>query len=336
MRPLDRVPQIKLKLGLLIVLATALSTGTILGALELGAPWWLAVLAGALVALGAIQFLARGMTSPLREMAEATKAMAAGDYSQRVRETSRDEVGDLARAFNHMANELAEVDRFRRDLIANASHELRTPITALQAVLENLIDGVERPDRQTLASMHAQVERLGELVTQLLDLSKLEAGAMPFELRPFALEPVLERAVQEARLHMAPDRLGIDLDVSLGSGLEVVGDPDRLHQVVSNLLQNALRHSPPDGTVELRAALVATGVRIEVLDDGPGIPAPEKERVFERFYRTDLARSADEGGSGLGLAIARWIVDLHGGEIRVADRSPHGCHMIVDLPGVAA
>ena len=335
MHPLDRVPEIKLKLGLLIVLATGLSTGLILVTLELGAPWWLAVFLGALVALGAIQLLARGMTSPLREMAAATQAMAAGDYTQRVRETSRDEVGDLARAFNRMANELAEVDRFRRDLIANASHELRTPIAALQAVLENLIDGVESPDRDTLASMHAQVERLSVLVTQLLDLSKLEAGAMPFELRPFPLEPLLERVVEEVQLHLPSDRQGIHFSVTIGAEPVVVGDPDRLHQVVSNLLQNALRHSPPGGTIELRAAPAGDGVRIEVLDEGPGIPGPEKERVFERFYRADLARSSDEGGSGLGLAIARWIVDLHGGEIRAADRSPHGCHMIVDLPGAA-
>jgi signal transduction histidine kinase len=271
----------------------------------------------------------------LREMAAATQAMAAGDYTQRVRETSRDEVGDLARAFNRMANELAEVDRFRRDLIANASHELRTPIAALQAVLENLIDGVESPDRATLASMHAQVERLSVLVTQLLDLSKLEAGAMPFELRPFPLEPVLERAMEEVQLHLPSDRRGVHFSVTVGAEPVVVGDPDRLHQVVSNLLLNALRHSPPDGTIELRAAPAGDGVRIEVLDEGPGIPGPEKERVFERFYRADLARSSDEGGSGLGLAIARWIVDLHGGEIRAADRSPHGCRMIVDLPGAA-
>jgi len=335
MRPLDRVPEIKLKLGLLIVLATALSTGTILGTLEADAPWWLAIVAGALVALASIRFLAQGMTSPLREMAAATKAMASGDYSQRVRETSRDEVGDLARAFNHMAEELAEVDRFRRDLIANASHELRTPIAALQAVLENLIDGVEQPDRRTLASMHAQVERLSALVTQLMDLSKLEAGAMPFELRPFPLAPVLERVVQDVQLHLPPDRRAVHFSVSIDAEPTALGDADRLHQVVSNLLQNALRHSPPDGTIELRAAPLAGGVRIEVLDDGPGIPGSEKERVFERFYRTDLARSSDEGGSGLGLAIARWIVDLHGGEIRVLDRAPHGCHMIVDLPGAA-
>src|SRR5207244_9781059 len=120
--------------------------------------------------------LARGMTSPLREMADATEAMARGDFSQRVRATSRDEIGRLAASFNQMAAELAETDRVRRDLVANVSHELRTPITALQAKLENLVDGVEDPDPQTFRTMLAQVERLGRLVTQLLDLSRLESG----------------------------------------------------------------------------------------------------------------------------------------------------------------
>src|SRR5207244_8531188 len=123
-----------------------------------------------------VRFLARGVTSPLREMAEAASEMAKGNYDIRVYSLKRDEVGELARAFNQMAAELAETDRVRRDLVANVSHELRTPITALQAVLENLVDGVEDPDPQTFRTMLAQVERLGRLVTQLLDLSRLESG----------------------------------------------------------------------------------------------------------------------------------------------------------------
>lgn len=159
-----------------------------------------ALLAGAL-ALSLVQILARGMTSPLREMAAAARAMARGDYGRRVTASSRDEVGELARAFNAMAVQLAEVDRVRRDLVANVSHELRTPITALRAKLENLVDGVEPADAETLRTMLRQTERLGGLVAQLLDLSRLESGAVPLQRRTFAVEPVLEDAASESRLH---------------------------------------------------------------------------------------------------------------------------------------
>ena len=155
----------------------------------------------AVVALVFVRFLARGMTTPLREMAEATQAMAKGDYARRVTDTSHDEVGRLARSFNQMAAELAETDRVRRDLVANVSHELRTPLTALQATLENLVDGVATADPETLRTMLTQVERLGRLVTQLLDLSRLEAGTVPLDRQDFAVEPLLAHAVREQELH---------------------------------------------------------------------------------------------------------------------------------------
>ena len=331
MRPLDRLPSIKLKLGVAIVVAVAVSTLVSSVGFRLGVPLPLRPVISAAIALGMVQLLARGMTSPLREMAGAARAMAAGEYDRRVTATSQDEVGELARAFNAMATELAEVDRARRDLVANASHELRTPITALQAVLENVVDGVEPPDPETLRAMLKQVERLGRLVGQLLDLSRLESGATTLDRRPFAVGEVLIDAADECRLH-AP---GVDLDVVVEpSDLAVDGDRDRVHQVVANLLENAVRHSPSGGRVQLRASSSGRGrVTIEVSDEGPGIPDEEAARVFERFYRADAARSSHNGGAGLGLAIARWIVDLHGGEIRPERREPHGCRMVIVLPG---
>src|SRR5207237_4670632 len=148
-----------------------------------------------LVALAVVWVLARGLTSPLREMVAATEAMARGDFTARVTAVSHDEIGELARAFNKMAAELAETDRLRRDLVANVSHELRTPITALQANLENLVDGVSDPDPEMFRTMLSQVERLGRLVTQLLDLSRLESGAVPLERTAFRVEPLLDHAV---------------------------------------------------------------------------------------------------------------------------------------------
>jgi signal transduction histidine kinase len=335
MRPLDRVPRIKLKLGLLILLSTVAATTTIVVLRELGLAWWATLLVAGAVVLVAIQVLARGMTSPLREMAVAAHAMASGDYSRRVAETSHDEVGELARSFNRMAAELGELDRFRKDLIANASHELRTPIAALQALIENLIDGVEPADPAAFAAMHREVVRLGTLVTQLLDLSKLEAGAATLERKRFAVGPVVRSAAEESTTHLLSTHGRVELRIDTDDGLTIEGDAERLRQVVANLVQNAVRHSPPSGTVDVITTRAPGGVRIEILDEGPGIPEADAERVFERFYRTDSARSAVEGGSGLGLAIARWIVDLHGGDIRVDNRQPHGCRMIVELPEVA-
>ena len=180
--------------------------------------------------------------------------------------------------------------------------------------------------------MLAQIERLQRLVAQLLDLSRLESGGSPLHKVRFDVAELLDAVADEASLHSP------DLDVSVATspeGLQVIGDPERLHQVLANLADNAARFAPDQSTVELSAAQHGDRVVLEVVDHGPGIPADSLGRVFDRFYRTDEARSTDEGGSGLGLAIARWIVELHGGTIRaeqVQQAEPHGCRMVVELP----
>ena len=197
MRPLDRLGSIKVKLGV-VILATVAGTMLVLAVgTRLGLSWSCASRSPPCSALAMVQFLARGMTSPLREMAAAASAMARGDYGRRVRATSRDEVGELARAFNAMAAELADVDRMRRELVANVSHELRTPLGALQALLENLADGVEPPSEATLRTALFQTERLGRLVSQLLDLSRLESGSLTLHQAPFPVRELLEQATRE-------------------------------------------------------------------------------------------------------------------------------------------
>ncbi|MEP6696102.1 MAG: ATP-binding protein [Pseudonocardiales bacterium] len=329
MRPLDPLRSIKVKLGVVIVGSLGIAYLSALVGITLGVPFSARVVIALLVALGIVQLLAHGMTSPLREMASAARAMVRGDYTQRVRATSRDEVGELARAFNRMATELAAVDRQRRDLVANASHELRTPITALQALLENLVDGVEQPDPNTLRVALAQTERLGRLVGQLLDLSLLESGEARVDPEPVALREFVDQALHEAELAGRDVRLTGDI---APADLTVVADPARLHQVLANLLDNASRHSPPGGLVAVVARPYAEGVRLAVCDEGPGIPAGERDRVFERFSRLDGGRATREGGAGLGLAIAREVVELHGGALRAEDNDPAGCRMVVDLP----
>ena len=331
MRPLDFLTSIKKKLGVVIVAAVVVTVVVVtIGQHEDLSPAITGFVA-AVLALAMVQLLAHGMTRPLREMVAAARAMARGDYGRRVTATSRDEVGELARAFNMMAAELAEVDRMRRDLVANVSHELRTPIGALQAVLENLVDGVEPVGQATLEATLRQVERLGDLVEQLLDLSKLESGAVPLARMRVTARSLIDEVVREWRVQGYDRRVELGVTIDPPS-LSLDVDPARIHQVLANLVANAVRHSPEGGCVNLTARGNGGATVLEVADQGPGIPAGEAERVFERFYRSDPARSSGDGGSGLGLAIARWIVELHGGAIRAEAAHPHGCRIVVELP----
>jgi signal transduction histidine kinase len=345
-RPLDRFHSIKVKLGVLVVASVSVAGCFTAVGVSAGIQARYVVSVAVILSLIITQVLAHGMTSPLRSMADAVERIARGDYGRRVTTaTSRDEVGQLAAAFNLMAADLEAVDRQRKELIANVSHELRTPISALRAVLENVVDGVTEPDPPTMRLALEQAERLGRLVTTLLDLSRIDAGAVELDREDVALEEFLGTVAREATVKMLARgndgrRPKTVVDVA-PAALTVRADRERLHQVAANLLDNAVRHSPPDGTVTLRARLETGGVRIEVCDQGPGIPPGERVRVFDRFDRG--SRQAADGGTGLGLAIARWVVDLHGGRISVAEpaeggagpvvtgASP-GCVIRVDLP----
>ncbi len=332
-RPLDRVRSIKVKLGVLVAATVTLAAFiTWLGLYRHLGPTRTLPLA-IVLSLILTQVLARGMTSPLREMTAAARAMAGGDYSRRVRATSRDEVGQLGSAFNTMADDLQQSDRFRRELVANVSHELRTPVAALQAQLENVVDGVVEADPATMQAALAQTERLGRLVTYLLDLSRLEAGDAPLDVEDLALRGFLQEAADEAALVGAARRVRFEVSVT-PPDLTVPADPERLHQVVANLLHNAVRHSPTDDVVRLVAQPAGRSVRIDVVDNGPGIAAADRAHVFERFVRGNtpaVTGQISTGGTGLGLAIVRWAVELHGGHIEVADTAS-GCTMRVTLP----
>jgi signal transduction histidine kinase len=321
-RPLDPFASFKVKTGLLVGGAILLASFTF----WIGASWQFryALLAALATSLILTQFLAHGMTSPLRQMTAAARAMARGDYSLRVRATSRDEIGQLATAFNQMAADLGAADEYRRGLIGNVSHELRTPITALRAVLENVVDGVVEPDPETMRMALSQTERLGELVTNLLDLSRVEGGAIPLQISRFDVDAFLREAVEHVSVSATDTPVTVKVTPP---DLKAVADPARLRQVVVNLVDNALRHSPAGGRVAVLAARDASGLRIEVTDQGPGIAPAERERVFERFTRG----ATSDGGTGLGLAIARWAVELHGGVIEVMD-TESGCRIRVSIP----
>ncbi len=295
---------------------------------------WQLLAAGAVsaaIALVLARFMARGMTKPLRDMAAAARRMETGDYSVRVHTRSRDEVGQLAEAFNKMSAELQQLEQLRRDLVANVSHELKTPIAALRAHLENLLDGIERPEPETLQIMLAQSERLGRLVEQLLELSRLESGELPLEREPVPLEPLVSQVLSE--IDVARSGRGVTIASDLPEDLPpVLADRERIHQVLFNLLDNAVRFTPAGGRVEVSASSDNGNCEIRVKDTGVGIAPEHMPRLFERFYRVDPARSQKDGGTGIGLAIARSVVEAHGGHIRAESQVGRGTVFTFDLP----
>ncbi|WP_253943882.1 DUF4153 domain-containing protein [Nocardioides marmotae] len=327
-QPLAAVRSIKVKLGLLVAVSVLVATAVATLGRAGGVPPWLGVPVTVALALAVTQLLAAGMTSPLRQMTAAARRMATGDYGVRVAETSRDEVGELARAFNTMAADLAAVDRERRELVATVSHELRTPLTGLRAVLENLVDGVGPADPAALRPALDQAERTSRLVEDLLDLARVDAGRAPLTPEPVRLASLLAEAVAEAEVLGRPVTYAVEVSPP---DLVVAADPARLRQLVANLLDNASRHSPAGGTVRVRAGRAGERYVLEVQDEGPGVAPADRERVFEAFGT--LGAGDAGGGTGLGLAIARWVTDLHGGTIRFDDPGrSQGAVVRVDLP----
>ncbi|WP_330474025.1 DUF4153 domain-containing protein [Terrabacter sp. C0L_2] len=326
-RPLDGIRSIKAKLGLLVAASImAASLVSVIGD-RAGVPGWFTLPVTIAAALGVTQWLARGMTSPLREMTAAASRMATGDYSCRVTATSADEVGVLADAFNTMAADLAGADQQRRQLVATVSHELRTPLAAQQALLENLVDGVVHPDDAVLRTALAQAERLGALVGDLLDLSRVDGGRTPLALAAVDVRQLVDRAVAEAGV----SRRGTVHVVDVPADLHVTADAARLEQVLANLLDNADRHSPPGGRVTVSAGPEGPDRWwLMVADEGSGIPPEQSHRIFDRFGSGDDAG----GGTGIGLAIASWVCELHGGSIAAVSppTGEHGARIRAVLP----
>ncbi|WP_193241747.1 sensor histidine kinase [Streptomyces phaeolivaceus] len=340
---------IKTKLGALVVISVLITTGLSMIAVHTKTELRFITVFSMIATLLITQFVAHSLTAPLDEMNAVARSISRGDYTRRVSENRRDELGDLAHTINLMADELEAQDRQRKELVANVSHELRTPIAGLRAVLENIVDGVTRADPETMRTALKQTERLGRLVETLLDLSRLDNGVVPLRRRRFEVWPYLSGVLKEAQMvssarggitsgsgnHTRTD-VHLHLDVHPPE-LTANADPERIHQVVANLIDNAVKHSPAHGrvTVKARRGPTPESLDLEVLDEGPGIPESEWHRVFERFNRGAVSSPhgpGSDGGTGLGLAIARWAVDLHGGRIGVAE-SPKGCRIQVILPG---
>ncbi|CAA9402568.1 MAG: hypothetical protein AVDCRST_MAG60-2194 [uncultured Nocardioides sp.] len=322
---LDAFTSIKVKLGALVAVSVVVVALLATLGSSAGVPVWLSLPVAVLLTLGVTQLLAAGMTAPLRDMTEVAQRMARGDYSGRVRTTSADEVGRLAAVFNQMADDLALVEAERRDLIATVSHELRTPLAAMIAVLENLADGVVPADGEHLDGALAQAERLRQLVTDLLDLSRLEAGVTRLQTAEVPVRALVADCVAEVT---AAGRTG-EFEVSVPDDLVVGADGARLRQLLINVLDNAARHAPAGSPVLIAAGRGPTTWWLTVADEGPGVAAQDRERVFQRF-----GTDATGGGTGLGLAVARWVAQLHGGTLRFTDpeRGAPGALLRLELP----
>ena len=275
----------------------------------------------------------RSFTRPLRQMRDAAESMAQGDYSARVRlhKSTNDEIGQLARSFNVMAEELEHADQMRRDMIANVSHELRTPVSALQAMVENMADGVVEPTPANMENILKQTHRLSDLISFLLDMSRVEAGASSLELERLNVAELIDETV--GPLEYADAGHGHTIEQRVPDDLVVEGDEARLRQLLTNIIANALKHSRDDTAVLVEAHAGEHGdtVIINVVNFGSDIPKEVRDDIFRRFVKGTSGPGTESGGTGLGLSIARWAAKLHGGTVQVVD-DPRGVDFEITLP----
>jgi signal transduction histidine kinase len=277
----------------------------------------------------------------LKLLQHASVRLGSGDLTARAPEAGGDEVAQVAASFNRMAEELAArdealrtSDQLRRQMLADVSHELKTPLTAMRTYVETLRAediGLDRATRERyFATLERETLRLDRIVKDLLDLARLENSAVNLDMRVFAIRRVFEHVVGRHQPEIERRRIAVDMEVSLAAD-QIVGDPDRIEQVIENLFANGLRHTPDKGTMTLAADADAHAVTLSVQDSGSGIPPEHIPHVFERFYKVDASRASESGGSGLGLSIARAIVQRHGGTISVESK-PRRTVFTITLP----
>ena len=293
------------------------------------------------IAMSVGYFLSVALTDRIVTLNRAALEIAQGDLSVRVPVTGNDEMASLAHTFNEMAAQLEaadrkqrELDTLRRNLIAWAGHDLRTPLASIQAIVEALADGVvEDPGtvNRYLHTAQREIRSLSLLIDDLFELAQLEAGGVPLELSPNSISDLISDTVES--FSELADRQGVMLAGSVGTDVDpVIMDAQLIGRVLSNLLGNALRHTPARGTVQVRAYRTAENVAVEIQDTGEGIDAGDLPHIFERFYRGEKSRSRATGGAGLGLAIAKGIVEAHGGQIGAESAPGEGTCFSFFLP----
>lgn len=291
----------------------------------------IAALAAGTIALILGGLFLRQVIAPLQRLDEAARRLAHGDLKQRVPVHARDELGRLAETFNEMAARLQRSEDLRRRMIQDIAHELRTPLTVIQGDLQAILDGVFEPTPETIASIHEESLLLSRLIHDLRELSLAEAGELPLHKQLVDLRDVVQQAAQvvQPRLEAKGVRLRVELPEE---PLPADVDPQRIRQVLLNLLSNAERYTPEGGLITVRAERQSGEACVSVSDTGPGIPEEELPYVFERFWRGDKARTRTSGGTGLGLAIAKQLVEAHGGRIWAESEPGRGATFALALP----
>jgi signal transduction histidine kinase len=292
------------------------------------------VLVGGGVAVALALAFARGILRPVSALTAAARRMERGDLSQRVAVDSHDEIGQLARAFNAMADGLARTEQLRRTMVTDVAHELRTPLTNLRGYLEAVRDGVTEPRREVIESLYEEAMLLTHLVDDLQDLTLSESGRLTLHREAIDAHTLLTSAALALRPRACD--AGIDLTVDVAPHLpRVEADPQRIGQVLRNLVANALQYTPSGGTVSLSARRRDDLVAIEVRDTGCGISAEHLPNVFERFYRADSSRARSTGGAGIGLAVVKQLVEAHGGTVGVTSVEGQGSCFSFELSAIS-
>ena len=284
-----------------------------------------------LLALAATVALSRRIFQPVADLTAAARRMERGDLSARVDVRTRDEIGELGKAFNSMAEARAGAEELRRRMVGDIAHELRTPLTNLKAQLEAVEDGLLPADARSHASLREETTLLARLVDDLQELALTEAGQLRLELTEVSLEKAARAAIDAWK--PAADAAGVRLQSEFDYDLPPAhADRSRVGQILRNLLSNAIMHSPRGGSVRLGARRRDSGLEIFVRDEGPGIAAEHLPWIFDRFYRADPSRSRSTGGAGLGLAIVRQLACAQGGDVRVESDPGHGATFFVAFP----
>jgi signal transduction histidine kinase len=285
------------------------------------------------VGLGLIAaaLLSHSLTAPLQRLAAAARAVAGGNLGQQVKVEGSAEIAEVGHAFNEMTTALEEGERLRQNLVADVAHELRTPLSVLQGNLRAILDDVYPLEKSEIARLYDETRLLSRLVDDLRELAQAEAGQLSLNFRTTDVGDAIRATV--TNFEPAAEAKEIQLTAETADDLPpILADPDRLAQVLRNLLTNALRHTPNGGCVTVSATTAEDAVEVVVTDSGEGIAPEDLPRVFDRFYRADRARSRDTGGSGLGLAIARSLVEAHGGRIWVESEPEQGTSLTFRLP----
>jgi signal transduction histidine kinase len=336
---LRRLRTLRLQLVALALVSTLLPLAAVVasGVLMFSSGHDLTILAAAAASASAAivggLLLARSTSSHVMRLQGAAVALAHGDLAARADERGPRELADLAASFNGMAARLEDLFDTRSQLVAAASHDLRTPLASIQAMVEALEDGLAEPDRY-LPAIREQTQRLGGLLDDLFELARIDAGALTLQMREARLPALVESCVRgveaEARAR------GVRVELRLDDVPPVRCAPPEVERVLMNLLTNALRHTPNDGAVAVSVEARDNEVCVRVDDSGAGIPEESRERVFERFWRADAARTSTGGGAGLGLAIARGLVEAHGGRIWAEEGTLGGARVCFTLPAASS